>query len=174
MCVHDVWFYFSDLEAYKKVLDQLLPDTASVALKRASEPNVFIAEEADKCLHCLCCTGGFNTLITFLNRDVVDKSKNHLRKAKVARCYATLVRRLGRSLHTKVKDFAPMVKTIVQMTGDAHEDTRAYSKATVNEINILYEGDVAKFFAKILTPIEIKKFKDVAKKVEGHFLDDLS
>eukprot|EP00923_Selenidium_pygospionis_P015845 GHVN01027674.1.p1 GENE.GHVN01027674.1~~GHVN01027674.1.p1 ORF type:complete len:740 (-),score=184.01 GHVN01027674.1:135-2135(-) len=176
MCVHDVWFYFSDNEALKRSQELMISDCVSLVIKRAADiSNTFISEEADKTLDCLCIRGSYNGIISFLNRDVIAHSKNGTRKAKAARCYAVLARRLGKQLDSKVKEWVPMIKTLMALTTDANIDAKHLAKATLNEINSVYSWETEKLLSKSMSKSEVQKFRDASKKANdsGHMLDSL-
>lgn len=176
MCVREVWFYFSDLDSVKRTLDAAVSEACAVVLKRGADvSNAFISEEADKAFQCLCVMGGFNPLISYLNRDVVEHSRMITRKVRIARGYGLLVRRLDRHLHSRVKEYGPMIKAVIALTSDANVEAKHYAKATINEINRIYNWDAEKHFPKDLSRVDMQKFKEISKKAadNGYDLDDL-
>eukprot|EP01065_Artemidia_motanka_P032450 TRINITY_DN3945_c0_g1_i1.p1 TRINITY_DN3945_c0_g1~~TRINITY_DN3945_c0_g1_i1.p1 ORF type:complete len:1376 (+),score=267.84 TRINITY_DN3945_c0_g1_i1:109-4236(+) len=133
-------------------------------LKRASEPNHFLAEEAERALHCVVAHCTPHRVLSALSPQLAHKSEKH--RAKAAKTLHSAVTKLGPSTYD-VRDISTILTCLHKLLSDSNFEVRHWARLSCSVLQ--QSGDFEKASLRAgLQQKQVQTMLDAAARARAH------
>jgi len=148
----------------KRLLDSELEPIMNCLLKKSTDTNVFISQEAEKSLMTLCNNSNDSRLIMILFQ-CVNSTRSSQIKAKVAMCYNKIIEKKGHEIR-RCKELERMMHLLGALAREASADVRTNAKAALNQLAKLLGADFDKYLKRSMDTTSFQQVKEALKRPE--------
>ncbi|CAE8671757.1 unnamed protein product [Polarella glacialis] len=155
VCLHDL------LVAFRKQMDPELPLVLAACLRKAVDPNSFLAEEADKALQAMCHNvseaRGLAAVLAFM---ADARAKNPRARAKLTGCLVHFIQRMGPRIFRSA-DAERLAQLLAKLLSDAAGAVRQLAKEAMGCFRAAApsQEEFERFLGKNLGSLEFQKVR---------------
>jgi len=155
VCLHDL------LAAYRKHMDSELHVVLPACLRKAVDPNSFLADEADKVLQAMCRSvseaRGLAAVLSFLTD---TRAKNPRARAKLTFCLVHLIQRSGPRIFRSA-DIDRLTQLLAKLLADAAGAVRQLAKEATEALRAAAasQEEFDRFLCKVLGSQDLQKVR---------------
>lgn len=144
-------------------MDSEIPDLLKILVKRASDTNIFLAEQAQMALLSMCKFTNENKLANaLLNK--LQTAKNPAERATIAICFVNIFEKIKSSI-MKMKEIEKIMTSLGSLLQDASSDVRNAARKAFSsfELWVTSEQERERLLSRCLPETTQKKLRDTGK-----------
>lgn len=144
-------------ESLGRLLDSEIESILPCVIKKATDTNVFISEQAEKCIVSLCTFCGENRILPALI-GCGCSARSALTKCKAILGVQAVIEKVNGGF-VRCKDFERTIQVLANFSSDASPDVRMMSKKCFKMLYDALPGDMDRILMRILNEAQFTKLK---------------
>jgi hypothetical protein len=149
----------------KRCIEPYLPQLIKILLKKGSDTNSFISDEAEKALVNMCNYCQDTKILAILMTFSQQNKTTNITRQKLCKCFETLIKQLGNNI-LFFKDSDKLIGSLANFMSDACQEVRNIAKQAFIQLSksIMGQNDLEKLLQRVLNEVQYKKVRDFLDK----------